>query len=201
MVGPAVAVLVIPSFQWIDTQRVGNRIFLELGTSRPPGTASDGWFSRDMLRNCLPEDITASQYSCGWSRIAPLMDSWIETYLASQEDVSGLTQQDSVRFAFNLAFTASSKDPKIEEFLNVALWVRNGQVLHNLTLDLAAMQYTFLDLHETELAEIRANSTLTEDSFSSYTEYNDALELVIQRNSPVLGTIGNMWSTSENATF
>jgi len=88
LMGPATAVLVIPSLQWIEAKKVYGGTFSYLNSAEPPsltGAAmNDTW-------NCSPANFTSNSYSCAAYDWADKLDAWATSWLAAAAEGSYTT--------------------------------------------------------------------------------------------------------------
>jgi hypothetical protein len=81
LIGPAIAVLVLPTLRWVPTTLVGDRTFDTMGAGEPlqmgPGGERDRYFS--MWTSCTREDFDNRSLSCATDPYASKLDSWIGT--------------------------------------------------------------------------------------------------------------------------
>jgi hypothetical protein len=77
LMGPAIAVLLIPSLQWSETDKVPYQTFASLNSASPP--LSDGFAHNDTFY-CLPDQLSSFQYSCADYDWAQKLDSWVDQW-------------------------------------------------------------------------------------------------------------------------
>lgn len=178
LMGPATAVLALPSLQWVTTPLLGDLRFAALNSGIPPSLDSSGPFYET---NCTAEDIANSNFSCTAAPFASKLDSWIESYLASGDYSYGVGQQEGVTFSINQTFTASSQNVLIQTYSDLTWWVPNRQLLSNLNYDYLMMAVVS--------AGIDAEDHAVTEQLDTYTEYNRSVQMIIQRNGPTIGAI------------
>lgn len=123
LMGPATAVLVLPTLQWVDTRHVPEQRFQETGAARPPRLSS-----RSGLPGCDKDDFSAHNYSCTWFNYGPMLDSLATSaYLMFGQGIISrnpnhvlTSQENSLKFSVN--------GSEFEELV----WVPNRQVLASL---------------------------------------------------------------------
>ena len=201
LMGPAVAVLLIPHLRWIDTEDVGDRTFDSIGAADPPVEMLGRYFW-DSTSDCHSQDFNDLLFSCAASPYASKLDSWIGTYIAADSHVDGLTQEWNVKFRVNQTFAASSPHfAEGQEHSATTWWTPSRQLLSSLDDDLAMVKRISQGADATALDEVYAdtigNHSLI-DPPDSYHRYNDTLRLNIERNGPILGAIVQMhWAFDE----
>ncbi|MCJ1469067.1 hypothetical protein MMC07_007699 [Pseudocyphellaria aurata] len=159
LMGPATAVLVLPTLQWIDTPHQADQIFNGTGAALEPG--GDGF----SFPGCNNESLTLETYSCNAAAFAPSLDAWATSAAANVRQnaqfQNGINLGVSQEGAFDFTLNISMSDPVV--------WVPNRQVLHWLSIDL-------MNLYANVYGE--ANSKI---------RYNDSLTTVLQRTGPSIG--------------
>ena len=173
LMGPATAVLVLPTLQWIDTPHVGDQIFNGTGAAYLPG--GDG----NSFPGCDNDTLSARTYSCSEDVFGPSMDAWATQTAASVKQYSqweaginlGVSQEG--RFDFTLNVSLSSP----------IVWVPNRQVLNWLSIDWG---YLMQDM-----------------GGSKGVTYNNSLTTVMQRSGPSIGlninyNVGNWTAYTTN---
>ncbi|KAL9103574.1 MAG: hypothetical protein Q9187_008992 [Circinaria calcarea] len=178
LMGPATAVLVLPTLQWKDIPHQLDSQFDSLGSGSPP--VGDSVFS-----GCNATAISAGNYSCTSAVYGPMLDNWIASGIANLRQGetnnyfrvgSGISQERSVAFTLN-----TSSDSRYD-----LVWVPNRQVLRDLSLDL----------------ENFANVTQGITFNPAYAPYNNSLQTVLKRQGPIIGVSGNIlsWGDVANVT-
>jgi len=164
LMGPAAAVLVLPTLQWVDTPTQLEQKFNKTGLADPPTGDS-------VFYNCSDAVLAARKYSCNAGAYAAILDSLVDSSGAAIDqsivnpfaDTGGaiITQELNVGFAFN-----------VTENTNFVSWAPNRQVLRGLNKDLAAF----------------ANITLggPSDQASDQLYYN-SLQTILKRSGPIIG--------------
>ncbi|KAK5006124.1 hypothetical protein LTR28_006873 [Elasticomyces elasticus] len=179
LMGPATAVLVLPSLQWIETDLIGDQHFEQYNSATPPGT---GGFAQNWAWACNESQFTTGNYSCAAAATGPALDAWIDGFVASKGAVQALSQQDYVSFAFNYTFQASS-DGAISDYV---YWAPSRQVMADLSDDLYMMYNVSTGGNKSSLAH--------PSEFESYATYNNSLQVRLQRSGPVIGTRPKVWT-------
>lgn len=161
LMGPATAVLVLPTLQWIDTPHEADQIFKEIGASYPPG--GDG----NSFPGCDNETLTARAYSCDLDVLGPSLDAWATSATANVKMNSqweaGINLGISQEGRFDFTLNVSTSSPMV--------WVPNRQVLRWLSLDLMGPGGLW--------------EKVLKDSTGSL--YNNSLTTVLQRSGPSIG--------------
>jgi hypothetical protein len=198
LIGPAIAVLVLPTLRWVPTALVGDRTFDSMGAGEPPQTGP--WGERDryfsMWTGCTSEDFDNLSLSCATYPHASKLDSWIGTYIASGESLDGLSQEWGIKFRVNQ--TSSQQSP------TVTWWVPCRQLLSGLDDDLRTVKMISKGYSDTEIDQLYGHGIERRliDSPDTYVDYNNSLRLILERKGPVLGAIVQMHSDSdETATW
>ncbi|MCJ1470157.1 hypothetical protein MMC07_008802 [Pseudocyphellaria aurata] len=159
LMGPATAVLVLPTPQWHDTPRQPDEIFNGIGAADEP---SGDEFA---FPGCNDESLTLETYSCNAAAFAPSLDAWATSAAANVRQNSqfqqGISLGVSQEGAFGFTLNVSISDPVV--------WVPNRQVLRSLSDDL-------MDLSD----DVYGDAT-------SKIRYNDSLTTVLQRTGPSIG--------------
>ena len=158
LMGPATAVLVLPTLQWVNTPRNASQTYQGIGLGESPQRATT------LLSSCDATELNAGNYSCTGDPHGASMDQWAATALTSTFQYYqeyGLTlletsQESAVRFALNYTTDGS------------LIWVPNRQVLQKLSHDYL--------------------SVLGPEYWGAgLTQLNDSLQVVINRQGPSIG--------------
>ncbi|KAL8696787.1 MAG: hypothetical protein Q9201_007477 [Fulgogasparrea decipioides] len=196
LMGPATAVLVLPTLQWIETPHVRRQTFNRIGLDFQP-------IGDNVLSGCDSSQLLARNYSCTRTVYGPILDQWAAQGLASTtqantsdgEIVVGASQEASLQFLLN----ATNE--------NDIIWIANRQVLRNMS-------------HEYR----KASGYLAEDHPPEYPDrlVNNSLQTILHQQGPSLGVqigchVGNTtdltladgrwvrcytnWYLAENATY
>ena len=165
LMGPATAVLVLPTLQWVDTSHKPNQVFGSLAASGSPRGDT-------VFPGCNDTQLLTRNYSCTSEVYGPSMDNWLSQALSSTAQADqdngtlllGISQEGAVEFTVNISTNRN------------LFWVPNRQVLRSLSSDLQDLaSYVSGDLH--------ANGTRSQKQPS----YNNSLETVLQREGPSIG--------------
>lgn len=217
LMGPAVAVLVLPTLRQLPTPRVPERIFSQMDSGSPPAGNST-------IPYCTQYDFDdPTDYTCAHYAYETALDSWIasgkaydyqipyvvsrwpngtepasDAFAASQA-LFAVSQEWAVSFAFN----SSSKD-------NVFI-APNRQVLRNMTADLEnfyetisgnrddfspeALQRNQDPVLKTLLGQ-NDNGFVPQGPDDTFEQLKDSLATSLQRNGPVVGANVNFYQAS-----
>ena len=165
LMGPATAVLVIPTLQWVDTPHSAEVIFN--GTDSAYGPWGNTTFS-----SCTPEQLdnfnfscTAASYGASLDAYAQSVDATIKQAATSYGDyLPVLTQEGTVQYSLN------GSD------LGGILWVPNRQVIRELSWD------------QWELRQAVYDGSQTKADFGA-ARYNNSLQTLLQREGVSLGLV------------
>lgn len=175
LMGPATAVLTLPSLQWITTPFVGDHTFGVLNSGKPPSLNSSGSLQET---NCTAVEFDSLNFSCTAEPFASRLDSWIESYIASGEYTYGVAQQERVTFVFNRT-NASGQDNSSD----LTWWVPSRQILSSLNDD-------YLMMNAISSGYGADTQSVSDDlDVDIYESYNRGVQMIIQRNGPTIGAI------------
>ncbi|KAG7006895.1 hypothetical protein G7Y79_00012g032310 [Physcia stellaris] len=172
LMGPATAVLVLPTLQWVDTAHKADQVFGSFAASSPP--TGDTVFP-----GCNDtQQLLARNYSCTSSVSGPSMDNWLSQTLSTVAQWSqnhgdlriGTTQEGDVQFTVN----ATTGD---------LVWIPSRQVLRSLSRD-----YDKLFVYVT--GQLPKNDTVQQNQPS----FNNSLQTYLQREGPSLGLQADCFS-------
>jgi hypothetical protein len=198
LMGPAVAVLVLPTLKWIDTRPVGDLNFVSIGAGEPPQMAPDWENDRYFSSNtyCTEDDFKNLTFSCAADPYASKLDSWIGTYIAAGDYIDGLTQEWSVKFRVNQTFSAPVLGSVSDQHSSaITWWTPSRQVLSSLDDDRTMVEMISQGYSDPEMDGFYSEgirNQLPLDSPDTYVNYNNSLRLTLQRKGPVLGAIVQM---------
>lgn len=170
LMGPATAVLVLPTLQWIDTPTQVEQKFHKTGLGdRPMGDS--------VFPNCSDATLAARKYSCNADAYAASLDSLVDSSGANLDQFylnplgyggeNAITQELGLSFAFNTT-----------EDTNFVTWAPNRQVLRGLNNDLS----TFVNITRGQPFD-QASDQL----------YNNSLQTILKRSGPIIGIRGNIY--------
>lgn len=187
LMGPAVAVLVLPSLQWIETKNVVLERFSSFNANNPPYSAGFAhWNSR-----CLESEFKEQQYSCSADN-ENSMDSWVEATFASQGRSTPVASlQSDLSFSYNSTWIVTSNltYPNGTHQTNLTIesvtWSPSRQMVQQLNDDLIM------------IVNMSAGGPGTdprgENPSSTFNVYNNTVSTTIRRKGPILGAMVNTW--------
>ncbi|KAK5127514.1 hypothetical protein LTR85_006853 [Meristemomyces frigidus] len=191
LMGPATAVLVIPSLQWLDTPKVSKDTFTHLN-SATPALASRTAFAYTDEFDCTTSDFGAYNYSCAADDWSDRLDTWMTSWVTAAREGSynTLAWEYDLTFTVNSTSSINASDP--DQYASFIYWVPSRQLVKTFNDDVnviaeisqgvnASGMYTALGIN------------LTTEEYDGYKPYNKSLQLELQRNGPILGTYPNMW--------
>ena len=157
LMGPAAAVLVLPTLQWVDTIHKPAEIYQGLALDSSPQASS-------VFTSCNASELDAGNFSCTYASHAPSLDQFASTALLTEVQF----EQD-----FGLRLSAISQESAMAFALNVTsdeslVWVPSRQVLRDLSVD-------YFQLEDPD--------TYGE----GVTKLNDSLQVILQREGPSIG--------------
>ena len=181
LMGPSLAVLILPTLQWVDMPQKYEQRFGTMLSSQPPlGNAT--------IPGCNTTDLTQENYYCTNGIYSYSLDSLVEYFIAQiQQNMAGwgdvvnfnappsMEQALALRFNLSLANAGSST--------SALSWAPSRQVIRSLSDD---------------LEKYWAGSN---DTSSEYTGYNNSLSTVLQRQGPVVGIDWNRWNGNATTTI
>ncbi|KAL9612034.1 MAG: hypothetical protein Q9167_003360 [Letrouitia subvulpina] len=178
LMGPATAVLAIPTLNWVNTQNHTDQYFKALGVSKPPTTKINLNPSFG-ISTCDHSQVAARNYSCTYDQYGASLDDWLDSVVSSDhqaaynipQSLHGISWQGEVSFMFNIS-NATEKSHFTRG------WAPNRQALQNLTSDVY-------------------DSISTQNSTSQKTK---ALKSVLTREGPILGAMTNFYTPQNNRT-
>ncbi|KAL8922664.1 MAG: hypothetical protein Q9208_004977 [Pyrenodesmia sp. 3 TL-2023] len=161
LMGPAAAVLVLPSLQWKDTPHIMDQTFNGIGApNRPSGN--------DVFKDCNETQLAARNYSCTSRTYGPQLDEWaaqgISSIVQTDNDDGEIIIGSSQEYALSFTFNASDNGELV--------WVPNRQVLRAMSHEL-----------------LKARGAYTESDPPEYPDrtFNNSLQTVLSRQGPSLG--------------
>ena len=172
LMGPATAVLVLPTLQWVDTGHNPTQVFGSLAASGSPSGDT-------VFPGCDDTQLRTRNYSCTSEVYGPSMDNWLSQSLSS-------TAQDEQKYG--TLTVGTSQEGSVEFTVNATtsgdlFWIPNRQVLRSLSYDLQ-------DLASYVSGDLQSNGTRP----SKQPSYNNSLETVLQREGPSIGVGADCFS-------
>ncbi|KAL8883681.1 MAG: hypothetical protein Q9192_007047, partial [Flavoplaca navasiana] len=162
LMGPATAILVLPTLQWVDSPCVMYETFNHTAVAQRP----DG---EDLFPSCSAEQLRNGNYSCTAETYGPSLDEWASHNTASyrqftqHEDgtiILGASQEAALAFMIN---GSASFD---------TVWVPNRQVLRNMSHEFQKLRGAYMEADPPEFPD---------------REFNNSLQTILQRQGPSLG--------------
>ncbi|KAL8708362.1 MAG: hypothetical protein Q9220_006742 [cf. Caloplaca sp. 1 TL-2023] len=162
LMGPATAVLVLPTLQWVETPKMTNQTFGTTGVDRQP--AGD-----DVFPDCKASQLLSRNYTCTSATYGPSLDGWVSQGIAtvtqeySNDDaliILGSSQEAALQFTLN--GTAN----------NELIWIPNRQVLRDMSHDFMKNRGYFASFEPPEYPDKMINNSL---------------QTILQRQGPSLG--------------
>ena len=177
LMGPATAVLVLPTLGWTETtdpitQRLG-----QIAASEPPRNPSITPF-------CTASSLAAGDFSCT-SYYSPSLDELSSSLVFNYRQINesygsnlGILQERALSFTFNLTVID-------------AVWAPSRQMLRELSND-----YTVVELSQGinqafDIARSQAAQNGLNLDQSLFNSYRNTLDITLQRRGPSLGASGN----------
>ncbi|KAL8709287.1 MAG: hypothetical protein Q9225_007472 [Loekoesia sp. 1 TL-2023] len=161
LMGPAAAVLVLPTLQWVDTQHVPQQTFNDTSAAYQP--------SNDRVSPyCNTTQLATRNYSCTYDPYGSSLDAWASQTISSLDQVRayedsymtlGSSQEDALQFTFNAT-------------RGELIWVPNRQVLREMSHEFVKTQGLLASYDPPEFPEKM---------------YNNSLQTLLQRQGPSLG--------------
>lgn len=185
LMGPAVAVLVLPTLQWLQTDKVEPYTLVSIDSAAAPAADSYAYYSAPY---CTEEQFSNGDYSCTYTPWATSMDAWIQSFMSSQGAWNGIAQQDTVSFAFNSTMYVKD-DGTISDYLS---WAPSRIIMRYLSIDYLAVQNMSWGIPKDEVA--------FPQFYDSFIPLNNTVQLNIERTGPIFGVATSMWLGYDNLT-
>ena len=204
LMGPAVAVLVIPTLQWVELSKNASHSVKTFQLDDMPDVLTDLGMNITVFPNCYSDDIEMRRFSCNAGAYAASLDTWVDAAIAGDSQYvshnnntiyNGVSAEGRVFFTFNATNN-----------LTEAAWSPNRQVLREISSDLdlflnansAAQssdgqsidQYTDTDSDNPNLV---INQTIVNTVTDDYKPYINSLQTLLKRQGPIAGAIGNVY--------
>lgn len=183
--GPATAVLAIPSVQWIGTKSIGPRRFGGSYASEPPGRHQDSWFAQQAAYLCSASEMAALNYSCSFDTIGHSLDAWLGTYLSSHGN-QGYSQDLDLTFEPNVTAHFTSDIELQQNTTDYVFWIPSRQTLRNLTYDRNVIAYIAQGNNFSWIEQETARMGQPIDTVESYAEYNKSLATELHRKRTLI---------------
>jgi hypothetical protein len=135
LMGPATAVLVLPTLQWVDTPRIPIQIFSDTGLDTYPQ-------GEGALSGCTAAQLDQGNYTCTYDVYGSSLDKWAD---------SAISARKQAEWHYGKILVGSSQEGILDFTLNFTkngelFWVPNRKVLLLLSLDTYS-----LDIYETKI--------------------------------------------------
>lgn len=206
LMGPAVAVLVIPTLQWVNLPKNASHSLQAFHLDQVPLNRSDGGL---IFPKCYNDLIAGRNYSCNANAYAASLDTWVDSTVASDSQVvdannntmyNGISPEGRVFFTFN---TTNN--------LTKVAWVPNRQMLRELSADLDLFvdasqaanapdkRYKYYQAVENDHTEASnytyyTNQTVIATATKDFEPYINSLQTIMKRQGPIAGAFGNVYS-------
>lgn len=178
LMGPATAVLVIPTLGWAEITVPGAERLNEIAASDPPSNPA-------IAVGCDASSLASGNYTCT-DYYLPMLDALssaivygLEEYQQGYSVNLGSFRETGLSFAFN--YTVSTNESVV--------WSPNRQVLREMSNDFVEFEITQVGNRTFEEARSIAatwNRALDQDLFNSY---RNVLDVTLSRRGPSLGTL------------
>jgi len=196
--GPSIAVIIIPSLQWLPTPTVGPLLFDKIAATSPPRAERvhldiglhdvyDNEYAKvnDVPQKCSRAQLDAHNYSCTALTFGLTLDTLVREYENSQYFSSrslnyGLVSSEDVSCAL---YNTSAGGV----FKASALWTPNLQMLFYLSYD-----YWSIRAKAKDDSESYQNTAVR--YYDSFNVYNRSLQMKIERNGPMIGAQPLTWN-------
>lgn len=173
LMGPASAVLVLPTMQWVDTERLLSQRFHSYVSAQPPTVAA--------FSGCNgTQQLGRRNYTCTYDQYGQSLENF-----ATQLEASAAQYGQP----FGNLLLASSQENDVSFMTNIStngdlFWVATRQVLRDLSSD----------LFDLSLSVTGQTENLTISTSGGHAQsYNNSLETVLQREGPSLGMAGDCY--------
>ena len=203
IMGPAVAVLVIPTLQWVNLPRNASHTLQAFHLGDVPVNRSDGGVLFPM---CSNYSIAYREYSCTADAYGASLDAWVDSTVASDSQIvdrnngtmyNGISPEGRVFFTFNYT----------NNITNQVAWVPNRQMLREISSDLDLFtaasqaanspdkQYIFVNDELTEASNYTryGETTVVDTPTKDFSAYINSLQTILKRQGPIAGALGNVY--------
>ena len=163
LMGPAVAVLVLPTLQWVSLPEKAQHSFNVSAIGSAPNGADF-----EVFPYCSNANLTRRLYSCTSLPYASSLDSWADILNAGpaayDSPLFGVSAENDVSFAINISISHDFAE---------GLWTPNRQTLREISADLRYFMQGSQN--------ISANP--------GYRTYNQSLNTILKRKGPVFSSV------------
>ena len=171
--GPAAAALVLPTLQWVDTDKIPVQQYIVTDAGSPPR-------GNTVLPGCTDAELQDRNYTCTSRTYGPSLDSFLASAASSIQQGQLPWGYSDIKAASNeglLTFQANLSASDGQELV----WIPLRQTLRDLSLD-------FINLQSTVYGDgMQVNETSNSQPRKEMIRYNTSLETVLQRQGPAIG--------------
>ena len=166
LMGPATAVLVLPTVKWLDAAQIPAQRFRGFFNDTPAH-----------IFGCSDAAVAAQNYSCTSTRYGSSFDAMAEYLHASlrqgpsDQHVSAYSVEQQLGFAFNVTSNVHDLSSVADQAENYIAWAPNRQVIRELGGD----------------ADQFFNMTLGSTAGTEYAPFNSSLQVKLERTGPIIG--------------
>ncbi|RMZ88960.1 hypothetical protein DV736_g3817, partial [Chaetothyriales sp. CBS 134916] len=166
LMGPAAAVLLLPTLTWKEIPKPGKQVVSSIGISSAPTPS-------DLLSSCTSSDLSTGSYSCVEEAMENVLEMILNRQYSGQQRWQVLNQQGFLSFSFNLSggYTGVSKFPLTP----------SRQTVESMSLDFNEWSFSGEDSNYTEAASDSLPEHLTP---SLYKRLRNAQHVLLQRQEP-----------------
>ncbi|GIZ37826.1 hypothetical protein CKM354_000125900 [Cercospora kikuchii] len=187
LMGPATAVLVLPTQQWLETKDYVTGQLKEFNAASPPSVSG---FLLGQKQRCSDQDVQEKRWSCISPGSSYRLDYWLVSSIFAGRGIQ--FSEAPISFASNMTDDQNYRSP-------VPVWVPNRQLLWEFTYD--EMYYKAMQTGTTSLADLNDHFSLdepiSEELYQRYRVFEKAIELENTREGPILGLVANQWPAPE----
>jgi len=165
LIGPAIAILMIPTLQWIDIDSTNPVLFVSLASSSPPSSVA-------ISPGCSASLLAAGNFSCTTEPYAHTLDELFASVAASlgQIDVTPVVFDPVITQEGQVSYIVNTTDPDVD-------WIPSRQVAREISADY--LRY--------------ANAVQEAHPPSNYSTIHNSLSTLLLRDGPVLGLGGGCY--------
>jgi hypothetical protein len=181
LMGPATAVLAIPTLGWSEINLPTTQAFGVIQSSTPPSNTA-------IAPTCPQSALTAGNFTCT-DYFSASVDEMLaglrwrdQLWMANKTVMTPVTADNHVSFTYNLSYTWNGKR---------ITWIPNRQMLKEMSKDFAEVRASKYFEH---FQEASASLTYWEHRSleqSLFNHYRNALDIVLRRKGPSLGHTGS----------
>ncbi|KAL8663080.1 MAG: hypothetical protein Q9168_008151 [Polycauliona sp. 1 TL-2023] len=169
LMGPAAAVLVLPTLQWVDTPHIMHETFNRTAASQAPSGAG-------LFPGCSPQQLDQGKYSCTADTYGPQLDEWAAHNVASSKQLTAspdgaliLGASQEAALALTINGTSSTE----------VVWVPSRQVLRDMSHDFQKLQGALEILDPPEYSD---------------RIFNNSLQTILHQQGPSLGFAADFYT-------